>query len=251
LNLAQLAERRNQLEQALQNYAAVQPSQWFGQANQRAGEILLAATSTNDLDAYFDFQRAEFPQATEQLYMIQASLLNDIGSGEELIEVTSRGLQLYPTRTGLLYLRSLAHDRLERFDLVEQDLRSLLEIDPQDSNALNSLGYMLTEHTDRFAEAESLIDQALRLDPENAAIIDSKGWVLFKLEQYDQALLWLQDALSRFYNEEIVVHLAQTLLKLGLNEDAYNLIQEALNTSPNNELLREAEQNLDFGITPS
>lgn len=251
LNLAQLAERRNQFELALQNYAAVQPSQWFRQANQRAGEILLSAISTNDLDAYFEIQRAVFPQAREQLYMVQASLLNDIGSGEELFEVTSRGLQLYPNQTDLLYLRSLANDRLGRFDLVEQDLRSMLEINPQDSNALNSLGYMLTERTDRYAEAENLIDQALRLDPENAAIIDSKGWVLYKLEEYDQALLWLQDALSRFYNEEIVVHLAHTLLKLGRNEDAYNLIQEALNTSPNNELLREAEETLDFGIPPS
>lgn len=251
LNLAQLAERRNQFELALQHYAAVRPSQWFSQANQRAGEILLSATSTTDLNAYFEIQRTEYPQAREQLYMVQASLLNDLGAGEELFELTSRALQLYPDYSELLYLRSLASDRLGRFDLVEQDLRRMLEINPQDSNALNSLGYMLTERTDRYVEAEELIDQALRLDPENAAIIDSKGWVLYKLEQYDEALLWLQDALSRFYNEEIVVHLAHTLLKLGRNEDAYNLIQEALRTSPNNPLLREAEDTLDFGITPS
>lgn len=251
LNLAQLAERRNQFELALQHYAAVRPSQWFRQANQRAGEILLSATSITDLDAYFQIQRTEYPAAREQLYMVQASLLNDIGTGQELFDVTSRALQIYPDQVDLLYLRSLANDRMGRFDLVEQDLRRMLEINPQDSNALNSLGYMLTERTDRFVEAEDLIDQALRLDPENPAIIDSKGWVLFKLEQYDQALLWLQDALSRFYNEEIVVHLAHTLLKLGRNEDAYNLIQEALNTSPNSQLLRDAEETLDFGLTPS
>lgn len=251
LNLAQLAERRNQFELSLQHYAAVRPSQWFTQANQRAGEILLSATSTTDLDAYFQIQRAEYAQATEQLYMIQASLLNQIQAGQELFDLTSRALQVFPSNTDLLYMRSLASDRLDRFDLVEQDLRRMLEINPQDSNALNSLGYMLTERTDRYAEAEDLIDQALQLDPENPAIIDSKGWVLFKLEQYDQALLWLQDALARYYDEEIIVHLAHTLVKLGRNEDAYNLFQEALRTSPNSQMLREAEETLDFNIPPS
>lgn len=251
LNLAQLAERRNQFELALQHYAAVRPSRWFNQANQRAGQILLSVTSTTDLDAYFQIQRTEYPEATEQLYMVQASLLNEIGSGQELYELTSRALQRYPDQADLLYLRSLANDRLGRFDLVEQDLRSMLRVNPQDSTALNSLGYMLTENTDRYLEAEELIDRALQLDPENPAIIDSKGWVLFKLEEYDQALLWLQEALTRYYDDEIIVHLVHTLLKLGRNEDAYALFQEALNSSPDSQMLREAEETIDFGLNPS
>jgi Tfp pilus assembly protein PilF len=251
IQLAQVAEHAGMLEQAFEHYRAVRPGRLFVQANQFAGQTVLATGSTSDLNDFFQKQRTQYSNASEQLYLVQAALLNDAQSSDELYALTSEALKNSPENTELLYLRSLASDRMGRFDLMEQDLRHILHNEPKNSQVLNALGYHLADRTDQYEEAYDLIYQALTLDPENPAIIDSMGWALYKLERYDDALAYLQEALSRYYDEEIVVHLAHTLIKLDRGQDAYELIQKALSNQPDSDMLQKAEQQLDFGLTPS
>jgi tetratricopeptide (TPR) repeat protein len=56
----------------------------------------------------------------------------------------------------------------------------MIERDPLDASALNFLGYMLADRTERHAEAVDLIERALRVEPDNPSYLDSLGWALFK-----------------------------------------------------------------------
>lgn len=58
--------------------------------------------------------------------------------------------------------------------------RKALEIDPENSNALNSLGYILSEYKEDLKEAETLCRRALSIDVDNPAYLDSLGWVCLK-----------------------------------------------------------------------
>ncbi len=245
--LAQAEEIRNQPDRALELYSEVRPSGWFGSANQRAGQILLNSNGLNRFNEFFAAQRSRHPQTAQELYVLQASLLNDIGAAGALHELTSSALQLMPNQLDLLYLRSMASDQLGRQADAEADLRVLVQLDPENAQFLNALGYHLTDGSDQHEEAYGLIRQALILDPENAAIIDSMGWVLYNLEEYEQALIYLQEALNRFYNDEILVHMAATLIKLGRPQEAYELIEEGLGNLPNSQMLRDAAEQLEFG----
>ncbi|MGL1892670.1 MAG: hypothetical protein OCD02_13655 [Spirochaetaceae bacterium] len=53
-------------------------------------------------------------------------------------------------------------------------------IDPENSNALNALGFILADFKDELKEAESLCRRALSVDVDNPAYLDSLGWVCYK-----------------------------------------------------------------------
>ncbi len=69
-------------------------------------------------------------------------------------------------------------------------------------NALNALGYYYCDNDMNLHEAERLIDSALLLSPLSAHIIDSKGWVLYKLGDCENALIWLERAKNIFKMQE-------------------------------------------------
>ncbi len=61
-----------------------------------------------------------------------------------------------------------------------QNYRKAISIDPDNSNALNALGYILSEYVEDLGEAETLCRRALSINVDNPAYLDSLGWVCLK-----------------------------------------------------------------------
>src|SRR5699024_4451265 len=109
---------------------------------------------------------------------------------------------------------------------AESDLRLILQHDPLNAAALNALGYILTDRTDRHQEAYGYIKQALQLDPDNPAILDSKGWVLFNLGRAEEALEYLQRSYQAMQDDDVAAHLIEALQALGRDAEAQNIQQQ-------------------------
>ena len=92
----------------------------------------------------------------------------------------------------LVYTRALVADRLGKIELVENDLRKILSLFPNDADALNALGYSLTNFTSRYEEAYQLIRRALELKSDSFYILDSMGWVYFKLGDLRRSIFYLE-----------------------------------------------------------
>ncbi|MCQ2403103.1 MAG: hypothetical protein MJ202_05195 [Lentisphaeria bacterium] len=67
-------------------------------------------------------------------------------------------------------------------------LHKSLELDPENAQAANFLGYTYAERGIRLEEATTLIQQALDREPQNAAFLDSMAWVRFRQGNYPEAL---------------------------------------------------------------
>jgi tetratricopeptide (TPR) repeat protein len=86
----------------------------------------------------------------------------------------------------------------------EEQLRLILETDPDAPLANNNLGYQMADRNVRLDEAERLIRRAIDADRlarkeidaegDNAAYLDSLGWVLFRRGDLDGAREWLSKA---------------------------------------------------------
>jgi tetratricopeptide (TPR) repeat protein len=86
----------------------------------------------------------------------------------------------------------------------EEQLRLVLEMDPDVPLASNNLGYQMADRNVNLDEAERLIRRAIDLDRsarkqvdeegENAAYLDSLGWVLFRKGKLPEAREWLEKA---------------------------------------------------------
>ena len=66
-------------------------------------------------------------------------------------------------------------------------LRRVVEVKPDDAQALNALGYTLVDRTPRTSEGFALIEKAYKLSPEDPFILDSMGWAFYRLGNLDDA----------------------------------------------------------------
>ncbi len=96
----------------------------------------------------------------------------------------------------------------KKWDLGIEYAEKAHKLDPENTNALNSLGYMLAERGIRLDEALEYCKRAVTADPRNPAYLDSLGWVQFKLGKINEARLYLRKALdSAPGNKTIAGHL--------------------------------------------
>ncbi|HYQ92927.1 MAG TPA: tetratricopeptide repeat protein, partial [Candidatus Competibacteraceae bacterium] len=143
----------------------------------------------------------------------------------------------YPDNPDVLYTRTLLAERLDRLDIVEQDLRRLIDANPKNGQALNALGYTLADRTDRYQEALQYLQQAVTLLPNDPAVLDSIGWVYYRLKQYDKALEYLRRAYQLSEDDEIGAHLSEVLWVSGQRDEARKVWQKALDKKPDSDYL--------------
>lgn len=184
----------------------------------------------------------------EQAWLVEVELLREAERDGEALDVLSEALTGLPESISLLYARALTAVDLDDLELAEQDLRAILQLDPDNAMALNALGYTLADRTDRHREAYRLIRRALELEPDDPAVLDSMGWVYFRLGQPAEALPFLRRALAAEDNPEIAAHLGEVLWELGERGEARELLDEALDRFPGDPHLNDTRGRL--GIDP-
>ena len=120
-------------------------------------------------------------------------------------------------------------ERAGRLPDAERALRGVLAKDPQDANALNSLGYMLADHGQRLDEAIDLVQRALKIEPANPSFLDSLGWAYFRQGRFDLADEPLSQAADRLPASSTVnEHLGDLRLKQERYADAAAAFERSL-----------------------
>lgn len=246
--LGHIAQLKGQRDQALAWYLSVTEGATFMQARARALELLNAPQYRRQAEHLIRDARLLMPSQDATLSLMLAEWLHTHGFLDEALQRLNQALEKHPQNTRLLYARALLHDR-HNPDQMIQDLRLALSIDPTDPLLQNALGYSLTVHRpDELEQAYQLIRQALAQEPENPAILDSMGWVLFKLGDLEQALTYLERAWQLYPDPEVSAHLIRALDASQQRERALELLQQELDTHPDNHHLLDAAEHL--GVTP-
>ncbi|MEK9822943.1 MAG: tetratricopeptide repeat protein [Gammaproteobacteria bacterium] len=237
--LGGIAERASDAATALKEYRQVGTGYEFLPAQARIAALLVDDGQLEEARAYLDRVRTNHAEHAMQLVMIEAQLLSDRGLEQEVLAFLDEVLVDQPENIDLLYFRAMTGERFDRLDVLEYDLRRILEIDPENADALNALGYTLTDRTDRHAEALLLIEEALALKPDEPAFIDSMGWVQYRLKNYEVAIEYLRRALSLFQNDEVAAHLGEVLWITGEKTEAREVWNKALELAPESEILQD------------
>lgn len=179
--------------------------------------------------------RKRFPNESVRLYLLEAELLSKNKNYEDAFNLLTEALVEWPGQADLLYARALVAENVGRFDVLESDLRQLLEKNPDDPHALNALGYTLVERGERLDEAKGYLDRAIRLKPDDPAILDSYGWLQYRLHNYAEAVEYLRRAYDKVQDPEIASHLGEVLLESGKRQEARKILREAWKKAPEHE----------------
>jgi len=132
-------------------------------------------------------------------------------------------------RENIHFMRGAMLERQKKIESADAEFRKVLELNPENSGALNYLGYMLVDHGMRVDEATQMIKKALDTDPDNGAYLDSLGWAYYRQGKFSEAETLLVRALDRIGQDPTVHdHLADVYLKLGKTKEAISQWQASL-----------------------
>ena len=173
-------------------------------------------------------------------------IYRESGDLEAYFSVLDKGLEAAPDELSLLYSSAMAAEQVGRLDILETRLRRLIELQPDNAQAYNALGYTLADKTDRFDEAKALLVRALELSPDDPVYIDSMGWVEFKLKDYEKSITLLQRAYELERHPEIAAHLGEALWAQGREVEAKSVWTSALDQFPDNDVLLETVERYEM-----
>jgi tetratricopeptide (TPR) repeat protein len=240
--LGGVAAERQDYAKAIEWYGSVDGGEFEVEAQIQVANVLAAKGDLAAARDRLQAQREDQPSLAPRLYLVEAEILRKEERGEEAMAMLDQAVGRFPDNTDLLYARALLGEQLDRPQVLERDLRRILELDAENAHALNALGYTLAERNERLDEAYELIARAYELRPDDAAIMDSMGWIHYRLGRLDEAERYLRRALAIDYDGEIAGHLGEVLWMQDRREDAERVWTEALERDPDNPALQEILQ---------
>ena len=244
--LARIAESRQRFDDAIASYRRVRRGEHRLNAQIR---VAVLYAETGDVEAarrHLHGVRSENTQEAVRIYSAEAGLLARVARYDEAMAVYDASIEEFPGNSDLLYARGMLAVKMDRLDILERDMRTVISREPDNADALNALGYTLADRTDRHEEAYALIKRAIELKPDDHYIVDSLGWVLHRMGRHQEALVQLRRAMSINPDPEIAAHLGEVLWVLGNKVEARAVWSTALEAAPEDERLLDVIER--FGL---
>lgn len=242
--LGQIAEETKRYDEAIARYREVSEGERAWIASLRIATVLAKKGDLAAARRYLASLKPEGREHTAELHQADAQLLRDAGDYKEAYAVLTSALDADPNSAELIYDVAMVAEKLDRLDEVESRLTRLIELKPDNPQALNALGYTLVDRTPRTAEGLKLIEKALTLAPEDPSILDSMGWAHFRMGNLGDSEKFLRRALADRPDPEIAAHLGEVLWAKGERDHARQVWQSQLKETPDNALLLETVRRL-------
>lgn len=244
--LARIADSKGEVDEAIKHYHLVAfGSNHYDISLERSSFLMFYNDRQDELFERLSSLRKQPGADPLKLWLLEIKILSNADDSERMLASLNAALQAYPEDDQLLYARAMNREAADDLAGMEQDLRKLIELNPQNAIAMNALGYTLADRTDRTEEAFKLIQKALALKPKNPAILDSMGWVLYRVDKKKEALVFLLKAFQQFQDGEIAAHLGEVLWSLNQNTEARKIWATVLSKTPDHEVLLETINRLD------
>jgi tetratricopeptide (TPR) repeat protein len=244
-NLGLIYQQQDNLGKSIENFRQVRiGTNNFLAAQQQATRLSIQSGRLDDAHDWLSQLSRGQPRLEVLFTTIESSLLIQEGHPDAAEQLLNTALNKFPNETDLLFARVLYYDSQSNPDGSERDLKQIIIMQPEDSRALNHLGYMLADQTTRHEEALELIERAIAISPGEPAIIDSLGWALYKVGRYEEALVQMRRAFAAFPDDEVASHLGEVLWALERFDEAMRVWQDALETEPESPLIAEAMKRL-------
>jgi len=172
---------------------------------------------------------------------------------DKAITAYSKAIDLFTaqnrSRWGLHYARAISYERTDQWPAAERDFRRALELNPNQPQVLNYLGYSLIEQRTNLDEALDMIDRAIQQSPDSGYIVDSMGWGLYRLGRFQEALPYMERASELMPVDPIVNdHLGDVYWAVGRKLEAEFQWRRALSFDPEEKELQRIRKKLAIGL---
>lgn len=149
----------------------------------------------------------------------------------------------------LFYFRGICNERNKNWPAAEVDLKKALELNPEQPQVMNYLGYSWVDQGTYLDQGLDLIRRAAALRPDDGSIVDSLGWAYYRLGRYDDAVTELERAVELMPQDPVINdHLGDAYWKVGRRLEAGFQWAHARDLKPEPEDLAKIVRKIDKGL---
>ncbi|WP_296737822.1 tetratricopeptide repeat protein [Mesorhizobium sp.] len=151
----------------------------------------------------------------------------------------------------VFYQRGIAYERLKEWPKAEPNFRKALELQPDQPQVLNYLGYSWVDMNTNLKEGLAMIQKAVDLRPSDGYIVDSLGWAYFRMGRFDDAVREMERAVSLKPEDPVLNdHLGDAYWRVGRKLEATYQWAQARDLKPDPDVLATLQQKLLKGLPP-
>lgn len=230
----------------------------------------ISAMSRGNVDkVWFYFERADgFPEPGVDLYLYYGLWFWEKGYLEKAEIIADRAIEKRGSSARWLHMKAMISLQGGDYERAEQLLLSVISADstnlnaredlaniyvemneadksdmiyagllkalPDNASILNNYAYALARLNKDLKRAMKMANKALKQE-KSAAYYDTKGWILYRQNNYNQALKWIEKALK--YPDsgaDVLYHQGRILVKLNRMKEAREAYKASLLIDPNN-----------------
>ena len=248
LLLVQIAEKQGRLDDAIAQLDLIDDDALRYQADvhkavlqARQGNLEQAKATLAALQPQDDHERAV-------VALTLASIYRESGRTDTAVEVLQKANQEIPGSAEIKYDLGMLQERQGNIEGFEALMREVIELDPDNANAYNALGYTYADQNRQLDEAQDLLERALDLEPNNPYILDSVGWYFFRTGDNEAAIEYLERSYRQLPSADVAAHLGEVLWIDQQHGKARKIWREGLEREPENETLLETLERLGVSL---
>ena len=159
-------------------------------------------------------------------YLAYGSVLSDAKDYKAMAENYDKAIEVIgsvPQKSdwSIFFQRGIAYERLKEWDKAEPNFKRALELNPEQPQVLNYLGYSWVDKGINLDEGMKMISRAVELRPNDGYIVDSLGWAHYRLGAFDEAVTELERAIElKAGDPTINDHLGDAYWRVGRKIEA-------------------------------
>jgi tetratricopeptide (TPR) repeat protein len=147
------------------------------------------------------------------------------------------------------YFRGICLERSKQWPKAEADFKKALELQPDQPQVLNYLGYSWVDQGINLDDGMKMIRRAVEQRPDDGYIVDSLGWAYYRIGNYDEAVKNLERAIElKPEDPTINDHLGDAYWRVGRTLEARFQWAHARDLKAEPEELPKIEAKLKDGL---
>ncbi|CAD7053097.1 tetratricopeptide repeat protein [Pseudorhizobium endolithicum] len=151
----------------------------------------------------------------------------------------------------IFFQRGIAYERLKKWEQAEPNFKKALELNPEQPQVLNYLGYSWVDMNRNLEEGLDMIRRAVELRPDDGYIVDSLGWAYYRMGRLEEAVTELERAVQlRAGDATINDHLGDAYWRVGRKLEAVYQWNRALVSEGEDVNREQIKEKIEKGLPP-
>ncbi|EJL57783.1 MULTISPECIES: tetratricopeptide repeat protein [unclassified Rhizobium] len=252
--LGGIAEKQEQMDRAIALYKQVPETSPMRRISElQLGLALAQGGKVEEARKHLQSLIASDPKDVRS-YLAYGSVLSDAKDYAAMADNYDKAVEVLGPLPGkgawtVFFQRGIAYERLKKWDQAEPNFRKALELNPDQPQVLNYLGYSWIDMNRNLDEGLGMIKKAVDLRPDDGYIIDSLGWAYFRLNRFDDAVEELEKAAQiKAGDATINDHLGDAYWRVGRKLEAVYQWNRALGSEPEASEIPKIKEKIANGL---